>query len=239
MLLFASSISSFCRQVLQAFVVVVHRHRQDALGRSGRSRTGRGCHRFPAASAGPTWPLAPPCSAPRLVADDVVAQLDAFVADEHRRPGDQLLHLMLALAAEGAIQQLFAVVGRFVFRSINASPLRGGRRLLAAITCPTKAVFLRFVGGHEIVAVGVARDFLHALAGVLRRACGSTARANTGFRAPGSRCPMAWPGRRPAAGGSSRASSAARNACPWRRPRSRNAPMLAAMAHAQRAKRRA
>jgi hypothetical protein len=36
----------------------------------------------------------------RLVADDVVAQLDALVADEHRRAGDQLLDLVLALAAE-------------------------------------------------------------------------------------------------------------------------------------------
>src|SRR5690606_41670651 len=36
----------------------------------------------------------------------LVAQLDALVADEHRGPGDQLSHLMLALAAEGAVEQL-------------------------------------------------------------------------------------------------------------------------------------
>ena len=32
-----------------------------------------------------------------LVANDVVAKLDAFVADEHRGTGDQLLDFMLAL----------------------------------------------------------------------------------------------------------------------------------------------
>src|SRR3990172_4544790 len=42
-------------------------------------------------------------------ADDVVAELDALVAHEHRRAGNQLAHLMLALAAEGAIQQLLAL----------------------------------------------------------------------------------------------------------------------------------
>src|SRR3546814_7426358 len=39
-----------------------------------------------------------------LFADDVVAQLDAFVADEHGRPGNQLADFMLRLAAEGAIE---------------------------------------------------------------------------------------------------------------------------------------
>jgi hypothetical protein len=35
-----------------------------------------------------------------LFADDIHAKLDAFIADEHSRPGDQLSHLMLALSAE-------------------------------------------------------------------------------------------------------------------------------------------
>ena len=43
-----------------------------------------------------------------LVADDVVAELDALVADEHRRAGDQLLDLVLALAAERAVENLLA-----------------------------------------------------------------------------------------------------------------------------------
>ncbi len=45
-----------------------------------------------------------------LLADDVVAELDALVADEHRRPGDELADLVLALAAERAVQQLAVVV---------------------------------------------------------------------------------------------------------------------------------
>jgi hypothetical protein len=45
----------------------------------------------------------------RLLADDVHAQLDAFIADEHRRTRDQLAHLVLALAAEGAVERVLAV----------------------------------------------------------------------------------------------------------------------------------
>ena len=45
-----------------------------------------------------------------LLADDVVAQLDALVADEHRGAGNQLADLMLALAAERAVEQLAVVV---------------------------------------------------------------------------------------------------------------------------------
>lgn len=40
-----------------------------------------------------------------LFADDVVAKLDALVADEHRRARDQLAYLVLALAAKGAVEQ--------------------------------------------------------------------------------------------------------------------------------------
>jgi len=39
-----------------------------------------------------------------LLADDVHAQLYAFIADEHGRPSDQLTHLMLALSAERTVE---------------------------------------------------------------------------------------------------------------------------------------
>jgi len=45
-----------------------------------------------------------------LLADNVIAQLDAFVADEHGGAGDQLADLMLAFPAERAIEQLAVVV---------------------------------------------------------------------------------------------------------------------------------
>src|SRR5258708_15731800 len=41
-----------------------------------------------------------------LLADDVHAQLAALIADEYGRPGDQLAHLVLALAAERAVERL-------------------------------------------------------------------------------------------------------------------------------------
>src|SRR5690625_4121821 len=39
-----------------------------------------------------------------LLADNIHAELDAFVTDENRRPGDEFAHLMLALAAERAVE---------------------------------------------------------------------------------------------------------------------------------------
>src|SRR3546814_16724915 len=44
-----------------------------------------------------------------LFADDVHAELDAFIADEHGRTRDELPHLMLALAAEGAVESILGI----------------------------------------------------------------------------------------------------------------------------------
>src|SRR5690606_28605161 len=41
--------------------------------------------------------------------DDLVAQLDAFVADVDAGARDELLHLLLALSAEGAFEQVGAL----------------------------------------------------------------------------------------------------------------------------------
>ena len=41
-----------------------------------------------------------------LLLDDLVAEVDALVADVDAGPGDQLLDLLLRLAAEGALEQL-------------------------------------------------------------------------------------------------------------------------------------
>ena len=55
----------------------------------------------------------------RLLADDVHAEFDALVADEHRRPRDQLAHLVLALAAERAIEGVLCVAAA---RLAHATP---------------------------------------------------------------------------------------------------------------------
>src|SRR5690606_30728965 len=44
-----------------------------------------------------------------LLADDVVAQVDALVADKDGRTGNQFAHFVLAFAAEGAVKQLAVV----------------------------------------------------------------------------------------------------------------------------------
>ena len=44
-----------------------------------------------------------------LLADDVHAQFDALVANEDGRPGDELAHLVLALAAERAVERVLRI----------------------------------------------------------------------------------------------------------------------------------
>src|SRR5580693_5383587 len=44
-----------------------------------------------------------------LLADNVQAKLDAFVANEDGRPGDELAHLVLALAAERAVERVLRI----------------------------------------------------------------------------------------------------------------------------------
>ncbi len=41
-----------------------------------------------------------------LCTDNIHAELDAFIADEHGRTGDQFPHLVLALTAEGAVKSV-------------------------------------------------------------------------------------------------------------------------------------
>ena len=66
----------------------------------------------------------------RLLADDVHAQLDALIADENRRAGDQLANLVLALAAEGAVQRALGVVAASLahYHISNPEPGRPRRR---------------------------------------------------------------------------------------------------------------
>ena len=59
-----------------------------------------------------------------FLADDVIAKVNAFVADEHRRAGDQFADFVLTLAAERAIQQLFTLGGGAVFRHMEADGSR-------------------------------------------------------------------------------------------------------------------
>src|SRR5690606_25617858 len=63
------------------------------------------------------------------------AQLDAFIADEHGRAGNQLADLVLALAAKAAIERVLAVarlVGHARLPFVRAAPARtiGGGAIL-------------------------------------------------------------------------------------------------------------
>ncbi len=104
------------RRIVQPFVVVMHRHRQHALGMDLADHIiiqhladlARCRHPFAGFQPGRL----------RLFPDDIHAQLDAFVADEHGRPCNQLAHLMLALATERAVKRILAVAAGVVRHSV-------------------------------------------------------------------------------------------------------------------------
>jgi hypothetical protein len=91
----------------EPLVVVVHRDREHALGVVLADHivveNGADLHRRGHAVAR--------LDQARLVllADDVHAELDAFIADEYGRAGDELADLVLALAAKGAIKGVFRI----------------------------------------------------------------------------------------------------------------------------------
>src|SRR5690606_16844133 len=62
-----------------------------------------------------------------LFADNVVAQLDAFIADEHRRARDELAHLVLRLAAETAVEGALAIGSAEFGHSWSCMPCPGAR----------------------------------------------------------------------------------------------------------------
>src|SRR5712672_2401750 len=62
-----------------------------------------------------------------LLADDVLAQLNAFVANEHGRTGNQLAHLVLVLAAERAVERILRIAAGDLAHPCFPSKRPGGR----------------------------------------------------------------------------------------------------------------
>ena len=99
---------------------------------------------------------------PVVVGDDVVADLDALVADEDRRARDQLADVVLVLVAERAPQDF----GFAAFLHHVACPGPGPYARFADDII-NNTVFLALVGRHDVVALGVVLDTLDRLAGVV------------------------------------------------------------------------
>src|ERR1700677_3721827 len=74
-----------------------------------------------------------------LLADDVHAELDALVADEHGRTGDELAHLMLALSAERTVARVLGVAAA----NLAHSSLRSRLMRTAPHTLQTAALTIR------------------------------------------------------------------------------------------------
>ena len=99
------------RGVIEPLVVIVHRDRQHPLGL--RLADHVIVQDLADLARGRNAVLALDQRGLALLADDVHAQFDAFVADEHGRPGDELANLMLALAAERAVERVLGVAVGF------------------------------------------------------------------------------------------------------------------------------
>ena len=93
--------------MIQALVVVVHRDREHLLG--VRLADHVIVQNFADFLRGRHAVLGLHEADLVLFADDVHAQFDAFIADEHGRARNQLADFMLALAAEGAVQGALGV----------------------------------------------------------------------------------------------------------------------------------
>src|SRR5690606_38116733 len=95
--------------VTDALVVVVYSHRQHALGQALANDV-LVEERLDFGRRGQLGPYGRTRAGLRFFADDVIAEVDALVANEHRWPRDQLADLVLAFIAERAMQHL--CVGR-------------------------------------------------------------------------------------------------------------------------------
>src|SRR5262245_21795952 len=112
-----------------------------------------------------------------LLLDDLVAEVDALVADVDAGTGDELLDLLLALPAERALQQVATVTELGHDVSSLPPPVRrrlahaGGRghrgELPVADHFVDDPVVLRLDRAHDEVAVGVMRHLLDGLVGVV------------------------------------------------------------------------
>src|SRR5262249_412857 len=70
-----------------------------------------------------------------LLADDVHAQFDALIADEHGRTGNELAHLVLALAAERAVERVLGIAtANLAHSSLRRSAAAAANRPIAIIT---------------------------------------------------------------------------------------------------------
>ena len=137
----------------------------------------------------------------QLLVDDLVAEIDALVADVDAGAGDELLHLALALAAEAA-EKLLVAVGCACHISSSTS-VRGIRLCLAVSDdLVDDAVLLCFVGRHVVVALHVLRDLVDRLVRVLGDDLLQAPLEADRLAWPGSRCRCPGPGSRRIPGGS-------------------------------------
>src|SRR5262249_36692884 len=97
-----------------------------------------------------------------LLVDDVHAQFDALVADEYGRAGDELAHLVLALAAERAVKRIFGIATadlahlRIPTRYKSSQPKR--RRPNQAHTRPRRSTMRRRAKGGGAPASSIMEE---------------------------------------------------------------------------------
>src|SRR5688572_33110429 len=82
-----------------------------------------------------------------LLLVDLVAELDALVADVDRRPGDELLDVLLALAAEGAAQLVGAPAATVVVSAGDSYAFSLSSRASSSRSAPRLSLLAPFPRG--------------------------------------------------------------------------------------------
>src|SRR5439155_9443382 len=112
-----------------------------------------------------------PIFEPVVVGDDVVADLDALVADEDGRTRNQLPDVVLVLVTEGAPKDFgFAALFDHVVHSRSPGPAWLPQPVPSGPLpddIVNDTVFLALVGRHDVIALSIVLDALEQLAGVV------------------------------------------------------------------------
>src|SRR4029077_14643299 len=88
-----------------------------------------------------------------LLANDIHAKFNAFVADEDRGAGDKLAHLVLAFAAERAVQRVLRIAATNLAHSIlRLRQCRASTSILGSARLRFRSTDLSFLGATRVTA---------------------------------------------------------------------------------------
>jgi hypothetical protein len=113
-----------------------------------------------------------------LLADNVHAKFDALLADKHGRAGDELAHLVLALAAERAVERILGIASADLAHLSNADQIQ----VITAVTPQAIAGFFPTCWDGEPKESSSLQILCRAAAGALAREARGVRHSRAGER---------------------------------------------------------